>query len=175
MRLCLLECRDPLITSRNGDLHFPSHNCFTTSARTRLRALGTQLSGAALGLWAEALTAHLKHSSKVRLCKPHRNLPPPTAGFPHSREGLPTNCPELSELFSTPTCSWRRVLGKHAKREAELQDRLSALPSPLQAQEGRREAGQAHSEPGAPLRHSPWRTSPRTEVCCPGRWSRRSW
>lgn len=24
LRLCLLECRDPLITSRNGDLHFPS-------------------------------------------------------------------------------------------------------------------------------------------------------
>lgn len=35
LRLCLLECRDPLITSRNGDLHFPSHNCFTTSAGTR--------------------------------------------------------------------------------------------------------------------------------------------
>lgn len=31
LRLCLLECRDPLIASRNGDLHFPSHNCFTTS------------------------------------------------------------------------------------------------------------------------------------------------
>lgn len=42
--------------------------------------------------------------------------------------------------------------GKHAKREAELQDQLSALPSSLQAQvlEGWREAGQAHSGPGGP-------------------------
>lgn len=35
--------------------------------------------------------------------------------------------------------------GKHAKREAELQDQLSALPSSLQAQVAWREAGQPPS------------------------------
>lgn len=48
---------------------------------------------------------------KVRcLCNLRRALLPPR-GFPHSREGLPTNCPELSELFSTPSSSWCRVPG----------------------------------------------------------------
>ena len=98
------------------------------------------------------------------------------------------NSPELSELFSTLNLQ-RLSANPVPKREPRGKARIlsgmkgvpaaSALQGPQKDPAGLRVPGAGswqtrHSAP-RPGPHSPWQTSLRTEVCCPGHLCRRSW
>lgn len=134
---------------------------------------------AALHLHGGCANTQLPARGAGRFRTPKKHTHPPTV--PRTDENfLNFSPPQPSRLLRNPVPKEARNRASTSRgtelmlKNQQLFLATSAFRGRRTSQKGSRpEGGQTQTQ--APRPHSPWPTSLRTEVCCPGHWCRRSW